>query len=128
MKTLTITEAKKNLGKWLSAAVHGEEIGIISGATIIGLHPVEVQAVSLTKSIPIDEEYLRTEYGVTKQEMAAFEKAIDKKFARARRKLITKGNTQPKKNEEVVTTHRRVARTAPGTSKNGASRRHARIA
>ena len=43
MTTLTITDAKKNLGKWLSAAVHGEDVGIISGAAIVALKPVKVR-------------------------------------------------------------------------------------
>ena len=32
MKTLTITDAKKNLGRWLVAAARGEDIGIVCGA------------------------------------------------------------------------------------------------
>jgi antitoxin (DNA-binding transcriptional repressor) of toxin-antitoxin stability system len=28
MKTLTITDAKKNLGRWLTAAGRGEDIGL----------------------------------------------------------------------------------------------------
>jgi hypothetical protein len=35
----------KNLGRWLSAAVRGENIGIISGADIIALRNVEVEPV-----------------------------------------------------------------------------------
>jgi hypothetical protein len=35
MKTLTITEARENLGRWLTAAVRGENIGIISGAEAV---------------------------------------------------------------------------------------------
>lgn len=45
MKTLTITEARKNLGFWLKAAARGEEISIISGAEIIGLRRLRVTAV-----------------------------------------------------------------------------------
>ena len=44
MTTLTITEAKKNLTRWLKAAAQGEEIGIITGADIIALRKVEIQA------------------------------------------------------------------------------------
>ena len=40
MTTLTITDAKRNLGKWLSAAVNGQEVGIVSGATVVALRPV----------------------------------------------------------------------------------------
>ena len=42
MKTLTITDAKKNLGQWLAAAARGENVGIISGADIIALRKVEL--------------------------------------------------------------------------------------
>jgi antitoxin (DNA-binding transcriptional repressor) of toxin-antitoxin stability system len=42
MKTLTITEAKKNLSRWLDAAARGEDIGIIRGAEIIALPRAEI--------------------------------------------------------------------------------------
>lgn len=63
MKTLTITDAKKNLGKWLSAAANGEDIAIISGADIIALRKIEVE--------PAD--YAWREYGVTPEEIADYE-------------------------------------------------------
>jgi antitoxin (DNA-binding transcriptional repressor) of toxin-antitoxin stability system len=44
MKTLTITEAKRSLGRWLSAAARGEDIGIVTGADIIALRKVEVDS------------------------------------------------------------------------------------
>lgn len=44
MKTLKITEARKNLGHWLKAAARGEDIGIICGADIIGLRKMRVRA------------------------------------------------------------------------------------
>ena len=44
MKTLTITEAKKNLGKWLKAAVDGDDVAIINGATCVALRPVQIEA------------------------------------------------------------------------------------
>src|SRR5262245_64836072 len=40
MKTLTITDAKKNLGRWLVAASRGEDVGIVCGADIIALSKV----------------------------------------------------------------------------------------
>ncbi len=46
MTTLTITDAKKNLGKWLGAAVKGEDIGILAGATIVALRPVDLLEVA----------------------------------------------------------------------------------
>ncbi len=42
MKTLTVTEARKNLSSWLRRAKAGEDIGIIDGNRIIALRPVEV--------------------------------------------------------------------------------------
>ena len=44
MKTLTITDAKKNLSRWLDAAARGQDIGIIRGAEIIALRRVEVES------------------------------------------------------------------------------------
>lgn len=42
MKTLTVTEARKNLSGWLRRAKAGEDIGIIDGNQIIALRPVQV--------------------------------------------------------------------------------------
>lgn len=58
MKTLTVTEARKNLSGWLRRAKAGEEIGIIDGNQIVALRPVRVIAA----------DYMETEYGLTKEE------------------------------------------------------------
>jgi antitoxin (DNA-binding transcriptional repressor) of toxin-antitoxin stability system len=103
MKTLTITDAKKNLGRWLSAAVRGENIGIISGADIIALRKVEVEAVD-------DHAYALREYGVTKNEMDQFGKAVDRHIAEERRKgrLIETTPEQLRKTiDETADHHRR---------------------
>jgi antitoxin (DNA-binding transcriptional repressor) of toxin-antitoxin stability system len=63
MTTLTITDAKKNLGKWLRAAARGEEVGIVAGADIIALRKVPIQTA----------DYAWTEYGVTSEEVARYE-------------------------------------------------------
>jgi antitoxin (DNA-binding transcriptional repressor) of toxin-antitoxin stability system len=63
MKTLTITDAKKNLSKWLQAAARGEEVAIVSGADIIALRKVPVQAA----------DYAWTEYGASAEEISCFE-------------------------------------------------------
>ena len=65
MKTLTITDVKKNLGKWLQAAARGEDIGIVSGADVIALRKVEVEST----------DYAWREYGATPQEVAGYERA-----------------------------------------------------
>ena len=44
MKTLSITEARKNLGRLCEAAGRGEAVGIISGSRIFQLKPVAVVA------------------------------------------------------------------------------------
>ena len=77
MKTLTITDAKKNLGAWLKAASRGEEIAILSGPDIIALRKVEVEAV--------DCNYAGTEYGATPQELARFERAVDQHYAASKK-------------------------------------------
>ena len=67
MKTLTITNAKKNLGQWLAAAARGEDIGIVSGADIIALRKVEVEST----------DYAQREYGPTTQELNRAAKRMD---------------------------------------------------
>ena len=52
MKTLTITNAKKNLGRWLDAAARGQDIGIVSGADIIALCKVEVESTDYLRRLP----------------------------------------------------------------------------
>jgi len=64
MKTLSITEARKNLGRLCEAAGRGEAVGIISGSRIFQLKPVTVVAW--------DDTYAAKEYGVTVEEMDAF--------------------------------------------------------
>ncbi len=75
MKTLTITDAKKNLSKWLQAAARGENIGIISGADVIALRKVEVEST----------DYAWMEYGVTPDEVALYEKAAVTEHERLRK-------------------------------------------
>jgi len=81
MKTLTITEAKKNLSQWLVAAAQGEDIGIICGADIIALRKVEVEST----------DYAQRAYGVTPEQVTALEKATDKRYQQLKRsgKLVT---------------------------------------
>jgi antitoxin (DNA-binding transcriptional repressor) of toxin-antitoxin stability system len=63
MKTLTITDAKKNLSKWLQAAARGEEVAIVSGADVIALRKVPIQAA----------DYAWTQYRVTAEELSRYE-------------------------------------------------------
>jgi antitoxin (DNA-binding transcriptional repressor) of toxin-antitoxin stability system len=75
MKTLTITEAKRNLGRWLSAAARGEDIGIVAGADIIALRKVAVEST----------DYAQREYGVTDEEVRRLERATDARYTRLKR-------------------------------------------
>ena len=75
MKTLTITEAKKNLGRWLAAAASGDDVGIILGADIIALRKVEVEST----------DFAQREYGATPEQVAALQEAVDHRYRRLRR-------------------------------------------
>jgi antitoxin (DNA-binding transcriptional repressor) of toxin-antitoxin stability system len=81
MKTLTITDARKNLSRWLDAAARGEDIGIIRGAEIIALRRVEVEST----------DYAQREYEATPEQIAAFAAASDERYRRLKRtgRLVT---------------------------------------
>ena len=68
MKTLTATQARQNIGNWLSRAIKGDDIGILYQGRIVALRPVEVD----------DEDYAIKEYGVTKEELKRFARNINK--------------------------------------------------
>ena len=111
MTTLTITDAKKNLGKWLSAAVNGQEVGIVSGATVVALRPVQIEAT----------DYAQREYGLTGAEMDAFIRADNKRIAateRAGKFVALPGNL--KEAIEEISAHR--SRSAKATSRTAAKR------
>ena len=86
MKTLTITDAKKNLGRWLAAAAKGEDIGIICGADVIALRKVNVEST----------DYAQREYAVTPEQVAILEVATDKRYRRLKKtgKLVTVGSKE----------------------------------
>ena len=81
MKTLTVTEAKKNLSRWLLAASRGEDVGIVCGADIIALRKVEVEST----------DYAQREYGVTPEQVEVLERATDRRYRSLKRsgKLVT---------------------------------------
>jgi antitoxin (DNA-binding transcriptional repressor) of toxin-antitoxin stability system len=83
MKTLTITDAKKNLGRWLTAAARGEDIGIICGSDIVALRKVNVEST----------DYAQREYSATPEQVAALEKATEQRYRRMKRskKLVSVG-------------------------------------
>jgi antitoxin (DNA-binding transcriptional repressor) of toxin-antitoxin stability system len=81
MKTLTITDAKKNLSRWMSAAARGEDIGIVCGADIIALRKVDVEST----------DYAQREYAATPEQVATLEKATEGRYRKLKRsrKLVT---------------------------------------
>lgn len=81
MTTLTITDAKKNLGKWLHAASRGEDVAIVSGADIIALRKIRVQ--------PAD--YAMTEYGASPEQV----EELTRKARRDHQKLRKAGKLKP---------------------------------
>ena len=89
MKTLTITDAKKNLGRWLAAASRGEDIGIVSGADIIALRKVDVEST----------DYAQREYEATPEQVATLEKATGRRYRSFKRsgKLVTVTTEQLRK-------------------------------
>jgi antitoxin (DNA-binding transcriptional repressor) of toxin-antitoxin stability system len=115
--TLTITNAKKNLGKWLSAAVNGQEIGIVSGATVVALRPVQIEAT----------DYAWREYGLTTADLNAFIAADNKRLATLwRAGRLIRLPTNSKKALEKISRHRsHRAKAASRTSAKRARRRRA---
>lgn len=89
MKTLTITDAKKNLGRWLTAAGRGEDIGIICGADVIALRKVDVEST----------DYVQREYGAPREQVAALERATDRRYRKlkAGKKVVTATTEQLRK-------------------------------
>jgi antitoxin (DNA-binding transcriptional repressor) of toxin-antitoxin stability system len=86
MKTLTITDAKKSLGRWLEAAARGEDIGIVAGANIIALRKVEVEST----------DYAQREYGATPDQVGTLDRATDRRYRRLKKtgKLVTVSTAQ----------------------------------
>ncbi len=75
MKTLTITDAKKNLGRWLAAAARGEDIGIVCGADIVALRKVDIEST----------DYAQREYGAIPEQVASLEKSTELRYRRLKK-------------------------------------------
>jgi len=114
MTTLTITDAKKNLGEWLTAAVKGEDIGIVAGARVVALRPVEVEAT----------DYAWREYGVTPAELDAFIAVDNARIGKMRHKgkLLTLPNNPEEALEKIAGPRSRRAK-APSRAAKRAVRR-----
>jgi hypothetical protein len=91
MKTLTITQARRNLGQLCNEAGRGKVVGIISGHQIFQLKPVQVVAW--------DDTYVAKEYGVTIAEMDTFVEHAEAEMARKEKRgayTRFKGRFDPK--------------------------------
>lgn len=62
MTTLSITQARQNLGAWIKKAIAGENVGILCGNQVVVLRPVEIGST----------DYAAREYGVTETELDRF--------------------------------------------------------
>jgi antitoxin (DNA-binding transcriptional repressor) of toxin-antitoxin stability system len=81
MKTLSVTEGRQNLGRWLKRALHGEDVGFLVDGRVIALRPVEVDST----------DYVLREYGATEKQAERAFKAVRADVRQARRS----GATQP---------------------------------
>ncbi len=100
MTTVTLTQARANLGKLCERARKGEEVGIIAGDQVIQLQPVEVRVArpGEVTLIPLDGDYVMREYGLTEREWRLFQKREKARHAsdkQAGRIVTFKGRFDP---------------------------------
>jgi hypothetical protein len=76
MKTLTATEARQNLGSWLSRALKGEDIGIVCEGQVVALRPVKIYS----------EDYALIEYGLTRDEVERSYKNVSRQVELERKR------------------------------------------
>ena len=75
MTTLSVTDARQNLGAWIKKAIAGEDVGILHAGKVVALRPVEVEST----------DYAMREYGVTAAEPDRFAKRANEEIKRDRR-------------------------------------------
>lgn len=75
MKTLSVTEGRKNLGTWLKRALHGEDVGFVVDGRVVALRPVDVDST----------DYVLREYGATEQQADRAYKAVKAEVRAARK-------------------------------------------
>jgi antitoxin (DNA-binding transcriptional repressor) of toxin-antitoxin stability system len=75
MITLSITNARKNLGSWVKKAASGEQVAILVGNHVVALRPVEV----------VPKDYAEREYELSQEEVRSVATNLLKK-AKADRK------------------------------------------
>jgi antitoxin (DNA-binding transcriptional repressor) of toxin-antitoxin stability system len=75
MTTLSVTEARQNLGAWIKKAIAGENVGILCGSKVVALRPVEVEST----------DYAAREYGVSGPELDRFVKRVHEEIKKDRK-------------------------------------------
>lgn len=80
MKTLSITEGRQNLSRWVKRALQGEDVGFLLDGRVVALRPVEVDAA----------DYVLQEYGATQQQAERAFKAVRADVRKARAAGTTK--------------------------------------
>ena len=83
MKTLSVTEGRQNLGRWLKRALDGEDVGFLVDGRVIALRPVEVDST----------DYVLHEYGATEKQAERAYKAVRADVRQARRAGTTRSFT-----------------------------------
>src|ERR1017187_1865885 len=78
MKTLSVTDARQNLTRWLQAAMAGEDVGILCGNQVVALRPVQVYS----------EDYALQEYGLAKKELTRAAKRMDAELAADKKRRL----------------------------------------
>ena len=66
MKTLSITEGRQNLGRWLKRALRGEDVGFLVDGQVVALRPVGVHS----------EDFVLQEYGISERQAERTYKAV----------------------------------------------------
>jgi len=74
MKTLSVSEARQNLGAWLKRALHGEDVGFVVDGRVVALRPVEVHS----------DDYALYEYGVSQKQTERAFQAVKADVRKAR--------------------------------------------
>ena len=87
---MTLKEAQTNLGELCQRAKNGEDVGIISGPQVLRLVPTKVNRQNAVVIIPMTEEYVAKEYGVTPAEFARFKKRIERRSREEKRRGLLK--------------------------------------
>jgi len=74
MITLSITNARKNLGSWVKKAANGEQVAILVGNHVVALRPVEV----------VPKDYAEREYLLSQEEVRTVAANLHEKAKAAR--------------------------------------------